>query len=113
MNLSSSLASLLEFRLTLKELASADLSDRRSQRGDSGNTPGMLQGGGTKRTGGINEVGGHRLSHLSAATTARSRESRTHAPVTEEECERGGTGAQQAPPGLTAQDHSQEQQLPG
>lgn len=48
-NLSSSLTSLLEFRLSLKELASADLSDRRSQRGDSGNTPGMLQGGGSKQ----------------------------------------------------------------
>lgn len=49
MNLSSSLMSLLEFRLSLKELASADFSDSRSQRGDSGNTPGMLQGGGTKQ----------------------------------------------------------------
>lgn len=41
--LSSSLTSLLEFLLSLKEFMSADLSDRRSQRGDSGNTPGMLQ----------------------------------------------------------------------
>lgn len=49
-NLSSSLASLLELRLSLKELASADLSDRRSQRGDSGKTPGTLQGGGTKHS---------------------------------------------------------------
>lgn len=48
-NRSSSLTSLLEFRLSLKEFMSADLSDRRSQRGDSGNTPGMLQDGGTKQ----------------------------------------------------------------
>lgn len=45
-NLSSSLTSLLEFRLSLKAFMSADLSDRRSQRGDSGTTPGMLQDGG-------------------------------------------------------------------
>lgn len=41
--LSSSLRSLLEFLLSPKELRSAERSVRRSQRGDSGKTPGMLQ----------------------------------------------------------------------
>lgn len=41
--LSSSLTSLLEFLLSLNAFMSEDRSDRRSQRGDSGNTPGTLQ----------------------------------------------------------------------
>lgn len=41
--LSSSLRSLLEFLLSPNELVSDDLSVRRSQRGDSGKTPGMLR----------------------------------------------------------------------
>lgn len=64
MNRSSSLTSLLEFRLSLKEFMSADLSDRRSQRGDSGNTPGMLQDGGTKQNSTLSSLQAHGFAAL-------------------------------------------------
>lgn len=57
-------SSLSEFLLSLREFMFAVLSDRRSQRGDSGNTPGMLR----ESNDNIHNINQHKSSLLSLLT---------------------------------------------